>query len=166
MYVYCVHLLQGLFVPVDQQRPRLQQDAQCVLLNAVKQLLKCGGHLAVHLPPHLIININCSPCRGEEIGGVKELRGEDMRGKVKRGEEKVHKTVITLETFSTKPPSLSSSTSFAALSHNIHGFSSLLPSHHINVIYFNLLAMAPIRDHPNVIPLLTYRLTKGKSISL
>lgn len=91
LWMYCGHLLQGPFVPVDQQCPRLQQDTQCVLLNAVKQLLKCRGHLAVRLPPHLIININRSPRRGEEIGGVKELKGEDMRGKVKRGEERIIK---------------------------------------------------------------------------
>lgn len=68
------HLSESLFVPADQQRPRLQQDTQRVLLQPVKELLKRRGQLAVHLPPQLLIHIEVSRGRGEEVGGVKELR--------------------------------------------------------------------------------------------
>lgn len=69
------HLLESLSVPADQQRPGLQQDAERVLLHPVKELLERRSQLAVHLPPQLLIHINGSLGGGEEIGGVKELRG-------------------------------------------------------------------------------------------
>ena len=80
LLMYCSYLLGGLFVLADQQCPRLQQDVQCVILNLVKQLLKSRHHLVIHLPPGLLINTQAPPGRAEEIGGVKELRGEERRG--------------------------------------------------------------------------------------
>lgn len=90
--MYCGYLLKGLFVPADQQCPRLQQDVQCVFLNLVKQLLKSRHQSVVHLPSGLLINTNAPPGRAEEIGGVKQLRREEKR----RGD---HKNVIASETF-------------------------------------------------------------------
>lgn len=66
--MYCCHLLEGLFVPADQQCPRLKQNVKCVLLNIVKQLLKSGHHSVIHLPSDLLINTNPPRSRAEEIG--------------------------------------------------------------------------------------------------
>lgn len=62
-----------------------------MLLHLVKQLFKSRRHLAVNLRAELLINTDGPPRGAEEIGGVKELRGEE------------NKDVITSRTFLHKP---------------------------------------------------------------
>lgn len=128
LWMYCSHLPERLFVPADQERPRLQQDVQCVFLNLVKQLLKSRHHPVIHLPSDLLINTNAPPGRAEEIGGVKELSREE-----KKRED--HKNVIASETF-LLTAAITSITTTAQCSHTQYSLS------------FITAAITPHKCHP------------------
>lgn len=132
------HLLKGLHVLVEQQRPRLQQDVERVFLHLVKQLLESRHDSVVNLPARPLINTNGPPGRAEEIGGVEELRGEE------------NKDVITSGSFRRRPAltALPPSPLLTALMRNVHRLSRLLPSHHINVAALTFWATTQAKRFP------------------